>query len=178
MSKPLIHAQNSAKKFGGEWQDYMDIHEFLDSSKSVIGNSKHRALTHNSWFISVVIPRVFGETFSRKSDGKTVSSRDIAEEHVSEDYHGYIPSAQDFLDNMECKEWMNNGMGDPPPSVGKIKRKTVKVAEPDPEVETVPFDGVKPTDWEELFKKYPMFPQLNIPIKWEDGDPTLPITTD
>lgn len=46
MSKPFIHAQSSAKKFGGIWEDYISIHEFLDSSKSVIADNRHRALTH------------------------------------------------------------------------------------------------------------------------------------
>lgn len=74
MSKPLIHAYSSAKKFGGVWEDYMDIHELMDSSKSAFPDNRHRCLTHNSWFIGFIIPKVFGETFARKSDGKVVSS--------------------------------------------------------------------------------------------------------
>lgn len=110
MSKPYIHAQSSAKKFGGIWEDYIEIHEFLDSSKAVISDNRHRALTHNSWFISVVIPRVFGEVFSRKSDGVNISSRDIAELHVLEDYRKrFIPSAADFLSKIPFEPWMQNG---------------------------------------------------------------------
>lgn len=110
MSKPLIHAESSAKKFGGIWEDYIEIHEFLDSSKAVIADNRHRALTHNSWFISVVIPRVFGEVFKRKSDGVNVSSRDIAELHVLEDYRKrFIPSASDFLSRIPFEDWMQNG---------------------------------------------------------------------
>lgn len=110
MSKPYIHAQSSAKKFGGTFEDYLDIHEFLDSSKAVISDNRHRALTHNSWFISVVIPSVFGEVFARKSDGVIISSRDVAELHVLEDYRKrFIPSAHDFLSKIPFENWMQNG---------------------------------------------------------------------
>ena len=44
MSKPYVHAVSSAKKFGGIWEDYIDIHEFLDSSKAVMSDLRHRAL--------------------------------------------------------------------------------------------------------------------------------------
>lgn len=124
MSKPLLHAQSSARKFGGTWEDYIDIHEFLDSSKAVIADNRHRALTHNSWFIATVIPRVFGEVFARKSDGSLISSRDIAELHVLEDYRKkFIPSASDFLSRIPFESWMQNGEGAPSsyPKQTKVK---------------------------------------------------------
>lgn len=122
MSKPYIHALSSAKKFGGSWEDYIEIHEFLDSSKSVIADNRHRALTHNSWFISTVIPRVFGEVFKRHSDGKLVSSRDIAELHVLEDYRKrFIPSASDFLQNIPFESWMQNGEKGSPQSYKNLR---------------------------------------------------------
>ena len=125
MSKPYIHAQSSAKQFGGIWQDYMEIHEFMDCSKSVTSLATHRALTHNTFFISMVLPRVFGETFVRKSDGKVVSTRDIGEQHVAEDFRGFVPSASDFLDSMELQPWMMNKGGSPPSHqrTGKVRRK-------------------------------------------------------
>lgn len=133
MSKPYIHAQSSAKKFGGEWEDYIEIHEFMDSSKVVVADNRHRALTHNSWFIGTVIPRVFGEVFQRKSDGVNVSSRDIAEQHVAEDFgNKFIPSAGDYINEIEYKDWMQNGHG-APPSYAKIlskeRTKTINVLE-------------------------------------------------
>jgi hypothetical protein len=122
MSKPYIHAVSSAKKFGGQFEDYLPIHEFIDSSKSVIADNRHRALTHNSWFISVVIPRVFGEVFKRQSDGVIISSRDIAELHVLEDYrHKYIPSASDFLSKIPFEPWMQNGEKGSPDSYKNLR---------------------------------------------------------
>lgn len=116
MSKPHVHAMSSAKKFGGIWEDYMDIHEFMDSSKGVIADNRHRALTHNSWFIMTVLPRVFGDTFVN-SDGKIVAVRDIGEQHVGEDYGmKFIPSGQDWLENIPFKPWMENGKSGAPSS--------------------------------------------------------------
>lgn len=53
--KPHIHAVSSAKHYGGSPDDYLDIHQFMDSSKGAIADNRHRALTHNSWFLSVVL---------------------------------------------------------------------------------------------------------------------------
>jgi hypothetical protein len=112
--KPYIHAKSSAKKFGGIPEDYMDIHEFMDSSKAAIADNRHRALTHNSWFIGTVLPRVFGETFKRESDCVVISTRDIGEQHVLEDFkHKFIPTPQDFLQNIPYEDWMQNGNGYP-----------------------------------------------------------------
>jgi hypothetical protein len=127
MSKPFIHAISSAKKFGGKWEDYMEIHELMDSSKGAIADGRHRALTHNSWFISVILPKIFGETFRRKSDGGIVSTRDIAEQHILEDYRNkFIPSAQDFLQFMEYEPWMENGRKSNPPSYNKLNKEIKK----------------------------------------------------
>jgi len=114
MSKPWIHARIDAKNLGGEPEDYLPIHEFMDSSKAAFSDNRHRALTHNAWFIGTVIPRVFGETFERASDGKVMSSRDIAERHCLQDFKGFVPAAQDCLEGLEPKNWMNNGKGKPP----------------------------------------------------------------
>ena len=53
--KPYIHAVSSAKKFGGVWNDYIEIHNFMDSSKGHIADNRHRALLHNSFTIQLVL---------------------------------------------------------------------------------------------------------------------------
>lgn len=117
--KPHIHAESSVKKFGGKAEDYVAIHEFIDCSKGVVADHRHRALTHNTWFIMNVLPRVFGATImvGTGKKRKKVSVRDIGEHHVLEDYRGkFIPSAQDFLQCMEYHDWMNNGESGHPSS--------------------------------------------------------------
>lgn len=122
MSKPYIHSVSSARRFGGVPEDYLEIHNFLGSSKGVIGDNRHRALTHNTWFL-FVLEKVFGVTITN-SDGKVVSVRDVGEQHILEDYGGrFIPSAQDFLQEMEYKPWMQNGhKGETPPSFERLSR--------------------------------------------------------
>lgn len=60
MSKPIIHAQSSARKFWWIAEDYLDIHELMDNSKSTIADNRHRALTHNSWFL-FILEKIFWE---------------------------------------------------------------------------------------------------------------------
>lgn len=124
MAKAIIHAESSARKWGGSAQDYFAIHEFLDSSKGPGGCSSnaHRALLHHSnagW----VCDRVFGPTFEvtvdvKKAhpDGsveivgqrpKTISTRDILEQHLLEDNNGkYMPTLADYLVSFEVQDWM------------------------------------------------------------------------
>jgi hypothetical protein len=113
MSKPMVHAKNSVRRWGGSFDDYIEIHELLDSSKVALGDNRHRALTHNTWFISTIIERIFGRSIIN-SDGREISTKDIAEQHVLEDYGmKFIPTAQDFLQNIPHEPWMN-GHGLPP----------------------------------------------------------------
>ena len=134
MSKPHIHARSSAKKFGGKWEDYFPVHHFLDCSKGAFPDNRHRALTHNSWFIMEVLPRVkfpnsgpmtpdFQFPTVVNSDGTHISVRDIAETHILEDFKmKFIPTVADYLSGMEMEPWMNNGMGgDTPESFKKLK---------------------------------------------------------
>lgn len=104
--KPYVHAQSSVKKWGGKPDDYLPIHDFMDSSKGVFPDNRHRALTHTSWFLSVVLERVFGHTITN-SDGRVVSVRDVGEQHCLEDFNGVIPTPQDFLQEMEYQSWMH-----------------------------------------------------------------------
>jgi Domain of unknown function (DUF6915) len=101
--KPFCHAKNSAKKFGGEPEEYMPIHEFMDSSKATIGDMRHRAILHSAFGIFVA-ERVFGSVMTN-SEGRKVSVRDIAEDHVIEDL-GFIPSVENWLAHVKMEPWM------------------------------------------------------------------------
>ena len=123
MAKPWIHAVSSAKKYGGKPEDYIEIHNLMDSSKGSIADSRHRTLTHNAWFVGTILEKIFGVTLEN-SDGMKVSVRDIGEQHVLEDYRmRFIPTAQDYLQEMEVKEWMVAGRGEPPPSAKRLLKK-------------------------------------------------------
>jgi uncharacterized protein DUF6915 len=161
MSKPYIHSLSSAKKFGGKPEDYIEIHNLMDSSKGAIADNRHRALTHNSWFLSVILEKIFGVTITNQ-DGKVISTRDIGEQHILEDFRGkFIPTAQDYLQEMEFKNWMQNGNGYPPSS-SKIesgkKTKITEVVLPVIDRGNVTYDGPKP--WDKQPCNIPISPKL------------------
>jgi hypothetical protein len=105
--KPYIHAKISVKKFGGKAEDYIDIHDFIDSSKAALPDIRHRALLHNA-FGCFMVEKLFGHV-RLNSDGKEYSPRDVAEAHIIEDL-GFIPTVQDYLKNMSMEGWMSGTM--------------------------------------------------------------------
>lgn len=123
MSKPFIHSLSSVRRHGGKPEDYIEIHNLMDSSKATIADSRHRALTHNSWFVGTILEKIFGVTITN-SDGRVISVRDIGEEHVLEDFgNRFIPTPQDYLEDLEMKDWMIQGKGQPPSSYKKLNKK-------------------------------------------------------
>lgn len=101
--KPWLHAENSAKRFGGIPEDYLAIHDFIDSSKAHFPDMRHRAILHSSFGIYLT-EKIFG-TFITNESGKAVQVRDIAEWHVIEDM-GRIPTVQDYLEGMPLYDWL------------------------------------------------------------------------
>ena len=45
---PYMHAVSSAKKFGGQPEDYIEIHDWFDCTKQYTGDFTHRAMRHHS----------------------------------------------------------------------------------------------------------------------------------
>jgi hypothetical protein len=105
MSHPEIHAKNSVRKFGGSIEDYLEIHYWFDDSKSHMSDMRHRALKHHTVGI-FECEKLFGKSFIN-SDGKTVYTRYVGEQHVIEDI-GFIPTLEDWFENMEMQDWMMN----------------------------------------------------------------------
>ena len=101
--KPLKHSEISAKRFGGEPEDYQKIHDWMDHTKAHIPDIRHRMLLHNSWGCYIV-EQVFG-TYIVNSKGRKVSVRDIAEQHVIDDL-GFIPTLDACLKGMKPEKWM------------------------------------------------------------------------
>ena len=101
--KPYLHSRASAKRWGGVPEDYLEIHDFIDSSKAHHADMRHRAMLHNSWGI-YLCERIFGTNITN-SAGKIVSVRDIAEHHVIEDV-GRIPSVTEYLSGMPFYDWL------------------------------------------------------------------------
>jgi hypothetical protein len=107
MAHPLLHAKSSAKKFGGKPEDYIHLHNWLDETKSWVGHSIHRMFRHHSEGI-FEMEKIFGQSFIN-SDGKTVYTRYVGEQHVKEDCYNHIPSAKEWINALDSKEkpiWM------------------------------------------------------------------------
>jgi hypothetical protein len=101
--KPWIHAISAAHKWGGIPDDYIAIEDFLDCSKAAHADMRHRAVLHNS-IGPYIAEQCFGHNITN-SDGKTVSVRDICEQHIIEDLDR-IPSLSQWLSGMPMYWWM------------------------------------------------------------------------
>ena len=121
MAKPMVHAEIDTKRFGGKPEDYLAIHDWFDESKAWFPDNRHRFVRHHSQGIFWAEEK-FGK-FITNSDGNKVSVRDIGESHVLVDFGGkFIPTIQDYLQNVDIEDWMQNGRGYPT-SAKKIEEK-------------------------------------------------------
>ena len=110
MANPEIHSKSSVKRWGGKIEDYLPIHELIDSPKECMNNNTSRALTHNTWFAYKIIPKVFGYNIIN-SDGRSVDTIDVAMLHIAEDFRmKFVPTPQDYLKHLQIQPWMNNGV--------------------------------------------------------------------
>ena len=113
------HSKSSAKKWGGTWEDYQELHLWMDASKEMMGDIRHRALRHHSQGIFEG-ERHFGTEWTI-STGKKIPVRDILERHVVEDMGGWIPTLSDWLTRLPMEAWMSGQR--------KVKVKTIKLGE-------------------------------------------------
>lgn len=93
----VIHSQISVRKRGGVIEDYLPIHDFIDSTKELCSDNRHRIL-HTMWGIKRVIVPIFGHTIIN-SDNKAVNVKDLCEQdHILPDYQQrFIPTLSDFV---------------------------------------------------------------------------------
>lgn len=98
-----FHARSCQSKWGGDAEDYIEVHELIDSSKRTLGDVRHRAMYHHTegvWLCQ----RVFGRTITT-SAGRGVPVRLIAERHVLEDL-GWLPTPGDYFRGLPLQPWM------------------------------------------------------------------------
>ena len=101
--KPYHHCLVSVKKFGGEPEDYLEIHRWFDESKSGMADIRHRAVRRHSEGIFWCEAQ-FGSILTN-SEGKVIPVRSIGEQHVIDDM-GWIPSLKDWLTHLTLAPWM------------------------------------------------------------------------
>jgi hypothetical protein len=105
MADAYHHAVSSARRWGGRPEDYLAIHQFMDSTKIAWCDQRHRAVLHSAFGIGVVL-RVFGQAI--QVGGREVPVRWIGERHVLEDC-GFVPTLADWLGKLPLEPWMARG---------------------------------------------------------------------
>lgn len=106
MATAYHHALHSAKKFGGKWQDYIDIHQWFDVSKQFWADPRHRVLRHHMEGVFQA-ETVFGVTLLN-SDEKEVPVKLIGEQHLLDDF-GFLPTLADWCKHIAMAPWMTKG---------------------------------------------------------------------
>jgi hypothetical protein len=103
MAHAYHHAVSSSRKFGGDPDEYLKYHDWLDASKSHMADFRHRALRHHSEGI-FMLEALFGSTITL-STGRIIPVRFIGEQHILEDL-GRIPTVADWLAKIHPEPWM------------------------------------------------------------------------
>lgn len=104
MANAYYHSVSSARIFGGQPEDYIGLHNWMDSSKAFIADHRHRAVHHHAEGLFEA-ERVHGNVIIN-SDGKKVPVRVILEQHIIEDM-GRIPTLSEWLELLPMKPWMS-----------------------------------------------------------------------
>jgi hypothetical protein len=100
--KPYEHAEASAKVFGGEYKDYIEIHKWFDQFRFAVKDPNHRMFLHHTAGV-LICEQVFGD-YVENSAGKKVAVRDIAEHHIITDV-GEMRTPQEWLENIGAPNW-------------------------------------------------------------------------
>lgn len=140
--KPLQHAKISAHKHGGEWNDYIDLHEFFDQTKAHVPDMRHRAILHNAFGI-YLCQQVFG-IVRVNSAGREYSVRDIGEDHCLDDL-GTIPTIHEVINCIDTSHLKWLGGLPRKKRIIKMKASNVDVVEAT--------ENVKEATLEDLHKK-------------------------
>ena len=83
MAHCYYHALSSVRKWGGNVEDYLPLHQWFDQSKAILADPRHRALRHHAEGI-FMLETLFGATIVN-ADGRSVPVRLVGEQHVRED---------------------------------------------------------------------------------------------
>src|SRR5262245_32476744 len=100
--KPLQHARITAHRYGGGWQDWIAIHNWIDRSKAIFPSMQHRMFLHSD-FGEWLTVRIHGEAIGSKS-GAVISTRDLYRDHQVEDL-GRVVTLAEWLHEIDADYW-------------------------------------------------------------------------
>jgi len=101
--KPLQHARITAHRYGGGWQDWIAIHDWIDRSKIIFPSMQHRMLLHSD-FGEWLAVRIHSEKIGAE-DGTIISTRDLFRDHQVEDL-GRAVTLAEWLREIDADYWM------------------------------------------------------------------------
>jgi hypothetical protein len=101
--KPLQHARITAHRYGGRWQDWIAIHDWIDRSKIIFPSMQHRMFLHSD-FGEWLAVRIHGEAISAE-DGTLISTRGLFHDHQGEDLGRVVP-LEEWLGEVNADYWM------------------------------------------------------------------------
>lgn len=82
----MQHCRISQKRWGGALEDYYPIHDFIDCTKELCPDSRHR-IFHTMWAVKNIVVPAFGHTLVN-SDGKSIDIKDMCErDHLLVYFH-------------------------------------------------------------------------------------------
>ena len=96
-------ARDSARRFGGDAENYRPLHDWFLATVDWTTGSDHLAFRHHAFSIFEAEAR-FGPAMST-TDRLSVPTRVVAERHVNS-VLGRVPSAVDFLRRIKGERWM------------------------------------------------------------------------
>jgi hypothetical protein len=100
--KPLQHARITAHRYGGKWQDWIAIHDWIDRSKLIFPSMQHRMFLHSDFGLWLAA-RVFG-AFIESKDGAQVQTSDLFRDHQIEDL-GRVVTLSEWLCEADAGYW-------------------------------------------------------------------------
>jgi hypothetical protein len=101
--KPLQHARITAYRYGGEWQDWIAVHDWIDRSKAIFPSMQHRMFLHSD-FGEWLAVKIHGEAIEAK-DGTVIPTRDLFCDHQVEDL-GQVVTLAEWLREIDADYWM------------------------------------------------------------------------
>lgn len=100
-------ARETAKRFGGRPEDYLEVHRWFDRTKAHFHAPQHRALRHHAQGVLEAEAR-FGPAL-KNADGEEVPVGKVAELHLVLEL-GRIPTVTDWLAGIKPADWMLKGV--------------------------------------------------------------------
>lgn len=107
--KPLQHARITAHRYGGQWQDWIALHDWIDRSKMIFPSMQHRMFLHSD-FGEWLTVQIHGESITA-ADGSVVVTRELFRDHQVEDVGRVVPLAE-WLREIDAEYWKRRR---PPP---------------------------------------------------------------